>query len=114
MNIDSEWAKFISVKNYDKDDDDDDDYDEKEDCVSENISYEYNDSDTPPKASDIYISTKSKIIFLNNSIDLKNVFWNIPVIPYSLPMNGVVKKQMKFNYIQKSILLPILITLQEE
>ena len=97
MNIDSEWAKFISVKNYDKDDDDDDDYDEKEDCVSENISYEYNDSDTPPKASDIYISTKSKIIFLNNSIDLKNVFWNIPVIPYSLPMNGVVKKQMKFN-----------------
>ena len=97
MNIDSEWAKFISVKNYDKDDDDDDDYDEKEEFVSSNISYEYNNSDVPPKASDIYISTKSKIIFLNSGIDLKTVFWNIPVIPYSAPLNGVIKKQMKFN-----------------
>ena len=96
MSIDNEWANFIlnTNNNYD---DDEDDFDENPELVPNNISYEYNDSDTPPKASDIYISTKSKIIFLNNSIDLKNVFWNIPVIPYSLPVNGVVKKQMKFN-----------------
>jgi TATA-box binding protein (TBP) (component of TFIID and TFIIIB) len=96
MSIDKEWANFISNTN-DDDDDDDDDFDEKEELFSNNISYEYNNSDTPPKASDIYISTKSKIIFLNSSIDLKTVFWNIPVIPYSSPVNGVVKKQMKFN-----------------
>ena len=96
MSIDKEWASFISNTNND-DDDDDFDFDEKEEVFSNNISYEYNDSDTPPKASDIYISTKSKIIFLNSSIDLKSVFWNIPVIPYSSPVNGVVKKQMKFN-----------------
>jgi len=96
MSIDKEWANFISNTN-DDDDDDDDDFDEKEELCSNNISYEYNNSDTPPKASDIYISTKSKIIFLNSSIDLKTVFWNIPVIPYSSPVNGVVKKQMKFN-----------------
>ena len=96
MSIDKEWANFISNTN-DEDDDDDDDFDEKEELCSNNISYEYNNSDTPPKASDIYISTKSKIIFLNSSIDLKTVFWNIPVIPYSSPVNGVVKKQMKFN-----------------
>jgi TATA-box binding protein (TBP) (component of TFIID and TFIIIB) len=97
MSIDNEWANFILNTNNNYDDDDDDDFDENPELVPNNISYEYNDSDTPPKASDIYISTKSKIIFLNNSIDLKNVFWNIPVIPYSLPVNGVVKKQMKFN-----------------
>jgi TATA-box binding protein (TBP) (component of TFIID and TFIIIB) len=97
MSIDKEWANFISNTNDDDDDDDDDDFDEKEELCSNNISYEYNNSDTPPKASDIYISTKSKIIFLNSSIDLKTVFWNIPVIPYSSPVNGVVKKQMKFN-----------------
>jgi TATA-box binding protein (TBP) (component of TFIID and TFIIIB) len=97
MNIDNEWSKFLSSNNDEDDDDLDDDFYEKEEFVSSNISYEYNNSDVPPKASDIYISTKSKIIFLNNSIDLKNVFWNIPVIPYSSPLNGVIKKQMKFN-----------------
>jgi len=97
MNIDNEWSKFLSSNNDEDDDDLDDDFYEKEEFVSSNISYEYNNSDVPPKASDIYISTKSKIIFLNSGIDLKTVFWNIPVIPYSAPLNGVIKKQMKFN-----------------
>ena len=92
MNIDNEWSKFLSSNNNDEDDDDlDDDFYEKEEFISSNISYEYNNSDVPPKASDIYISTKSKIIFLNSGIDLKTVFWNIPVIPYSAPLNGVIK-----------------------
>jgi TATA-box binding protein (TBP) (component of TFIID and TFIIIB) len=30
-------------------------------------------------------------------IDLKKIFWEIPVIPYAKPINGVIKKQMKFN-----------------
>jgi TATA-box binding protein (TBP) (component of TFIID and TFIIIB) len=99
MSIDQEWAKFLSSNNDDSEDEDfDTSYIENEnENESSNISYDYNNSNIPPKASDIYISTKSKIIFLNNSIDLKTVFWNIPVIPYSSPVNGVVKKQMKFN-----------------
>lgn len=97
MSIDQEWAKFLSSNNDDSEDEDfDTSYIENEN-ESSSISYDYNNSNIPPKASDIYISTKSKIIFLNNSIDLKTVFWNIPVIPYSSPVNGVVKKQMKFN-----------------
>jgi hypothetical protein len=35
--------------------------------------------------------------FLNQSIDLKTTFWNIPVLPYSSQSIGVIKKQMKFN-----------------
>ena len=49
-----------------------------------------------PKASAIYISTKTKIAYMNMPIILKDVFWSIPVIPYARPCNGVIKKQMKF------------------
>lgn len=50
---------------------------------------------TIPKCEDLYISTKTKVLFLNQGIDIYNVFWNIPVIPYSIPKEGVVKKQIK-------------------
>lgn len=50
-----------------------------------------------PKSSDIYISTKTKIVYLNNEINLKEVFWKIPLINYETPECGIVKKQMKFN-----------------
>ena len=50
-----------------------------------------------PVSSDIYISTKTKISYLNQEISLTSVFWNIPVMPYHKPTEGVVKKQMKFN-----------------
>jgi hypothetical protein len=50
-----------------------------------------------PKATNIYISTKTKIAYLNKTIDLKNIFWKIPTIDYYIPTNGVIKKQIKFN-----------------
>jgi len=53
--------------------------------------------DALPKCSPLNISTKTKIAYLNSPIDLKAVFWNIPIIPYYTPVVGVVKKQMKFN-----------------
>lgn len=118
MNIDKEWENFISSGYNDDISEDENDYDEEninniikinEEFISSNISSEIN-SETP-KASNIYISTKTKIAYLNFCIDLKEIFWNIPVIPYSKPCNGVIKKQMKFNsttieelnYIQEKI-----------
>jgi hypothetical protein len=50
-----------------------------------------------PKCSPLNISTKTKISYLNYPIDLKSVFWNIPLVTYHEPNIGVVKKQMKFN-----------------
>lgn len=50
-----------------------------------------------PRSTPIYISTNTIISFLNQPIDLKTTFWNIPVIPYNSPQTGVIKKQMKFN-----------------
>ncbi len=49
------------------------------------------------KCTDLYISTQTKISYLNMPIILNDVFWLIPIIPYHTPHNGVVKKQMKFN-----------------
>jgi len=53
-----------------------------------------NHSDVP-KCDDLYISTKTKVLFLNQPIDIHTIFWNIPVIEYWKPMSGVIKKQMK-------------------
>ena len=49
-----------------------------------------------PEPTDIYISTKSKIAYLMQPVDL-NIFWEIPVISYCKPQNGVIKKQIKIN-----------------
>jgi hypothetical protein len=55
------------------------------------------DNSVAPTCGDIYISTKTKIAYLNKQVVLDEVFWNIPIIPYHLPKEGVIKKQMKFN-----------------
>ena len=102
LTIDDEWENFLSP-NYD---DDDGTFEHGESSISGNAHGADNDEIVSemnllgaPKASDIYISTKSKIAYLNSEIDLKSVFWNVPVISYATPTNGVIKKQMKFNSI---------------
>ena len=92
--VDNEWAKFISPDYNDVSSDEDDlspiNTISEPNLLSDNLV-------EPPKANAIYISTKSKIAYLDREIDLKQIFWKIPVIPYSTPANGVIKKQMKFN-----------------
>jgi hypothetical protein len=60
-----------------------------------------------PKCSPLNISTKTKISYLNYPIDLKTVFWAIPLIPYHEPHIGVIKKQMKFNSLTPEEVLDI-------
>ena len=99
--INEEWMNFISSDYVDDDISDDEIEDissfikNDEAQISANLSFDYN-SETP-KASNIYISTKTKLAYLNRQIDLNKVFWEIPIIPYAKPCNGVIKKQRKFN-----------------
>ena len=51
----------------------------------------------PPKCSELYISTKTMIGYLDKPVNLTETFWNIPIIPYHLRKEGVIKKQIKFN-----------------
>ena len=89
----------------------DEEYDDFDDSLIEKNGYEYSSSyetchktdDTTtslgeaPQCTDIYISTKTKIAYLSKPIELKKIFWMIPIIQYSSLDTGVVKKQMKFN-----------------
>ena len=119
MDIDKEWEKFISTSGYD-DDTSCEDLDinvdtilfdqvhDNEEIISSNLSNELKGD--APKSSNIYISTKTKIAYLNMHIDLKTIFWKIPIIPYAKPIDGVIKKQMKFN----SLLIEELDEIQEK
>lgn len=78
--LESEWDKFCE---------------DGEQPLEENINHD--EIDTPPECSDIYISTKTKIAYLNQKINLNDTFWGLPIIPYHLPKEGIIKKQMKFN-----------------
>jgi hypothetical protein len=48
-----------------------------------------------PVCEELYISTKTKVLFLNQEIDIQSIFWKINIIEYWKPEEGIVKKQMK-------------------
>ena len=50
-----------------------------------------------PKCSEIYISTQTKIAYLNQKINLETVFWKLPVINYYEAKTGIIKKSIKMN-----------------
>jgi TATA-box binding protein (TBP) (component of TFIID and TFIIIB) len=84
-NIDVAWDDFLANKNS---------------TIDSFISKKIPQQNSPkilPKCSDIYISTKTKISYLNQIINLSDVFWKIPIMEYGTPMEGAIKKQMKFN-----------------
>ena len=125
-NIDEEWKSFILSNNeYDDGSDDyeydiDTDFDINSDkkIVSANINDNFDSENVSekdiPKSSEIYISTKTKIAYLNNPINLRDMFWIIPVLKYMEPKNGVIKKQMKFNSIVETELQDIKERLKDE
>lgn len=67
-----------------------------------------------PTCSPIYISTKTKISFLNTPIDIKKVFWDIPIMPYASQCPGIIKKQIKFSSTTKEELQEIEAHTQKE
>ena len=85
---DDEWLQFCTNE---------DSYN-KQQSVSDNEFYN-GDKSLPecPKSSELYISTKSKIGYLTKAINLSDVFWKIPVIPYHKQSDGVIKKQIKMT-----------------
>lgn len=80
---DDEWAQFCTDETFE----------------TKNNLDDSRETDIPdcPKSSDLYISTKSKIGYLNKEINLSEAFWKIPVIPYYFNREGVIKKQIKMT-----------------
>lgn len=78
MEIDNEWENFVGGQ-------------------SNNTNQRFTTiCETMPTPSNIYISTKSKLGYLNTNFDIKQTFWDVPIIPYWSPSEGIVKKQIKF------------------
>tara|TARA_B110000090_G_C13376866_1_gene444224 strand:+ start:523 stop:1629 length:1107 start_codon:yes stop_codon:yes gene_type:complete len=50
---------------------------------------------TAPECQELYISTTTKVLYFNRPVDINEVFWKLPIIKYTSPENGIVKKQMK-------------------
>lgn len=85
--LDDDWENFLTNSN------DNFNMDAEIDSSSLEVSKEEN----IPKCSELYISTKTIISYLNKcELDIKSIFWNIPIIPYSQLVEGVIKKQIKF------------------
>ena len=51
--------------------------------------------ESSPICDDLYISTKTKVLFFNTPIDIHSIFWKIPIVEYWKPVSGVTKKQIK-------------------
>jgi hypothetical protein len=86
MSIDDEWNSFMMTGDSD---------------VIDNINNKAVDESTitpeltAPTCEELYISTTTKVLFLNQPIDIANIFWKLPIIDYGTPSDGIVKKQMK-------------------
>lgn len=93
-NIDLEWEQFLE-----NNEEYDDKYNNIENYNNNGINSNNNDNSIKqiPKATPIYISTKTKIAYLNQEIDLQKIFWSLPIIEYHIPKQGIIKKQIKIN-----------------
>jgi len=57
---------------------------------------------TRNECEELYISTQTKIFFLNiATLNVDKIFWNTKILPYSEPKNGVIKKQIRFIFKEK-------------
>ena len=86
MSIDDEWLNFQENGVYEK----------------LNKTYQEDEGRKHPKCSDIYISTKTKIGYFSKPIEIHDLFWKIPVIPYQKNECGIIKKQIKISTTDES------------
>ena len=83
--VDDEWDSFLSGQNST-------DYEFTSLNKNNNIKEITGDV---PTCEDLYISTTTKVLFLNQTIDIQNIFWKIPITDYWKPESGIIKKQIK-------------------
>lgn len=76
--IEEEWEKFCE---------------DEDSFVPVNNILDQTETKEIPKCGNIYISTKTKIAYLDTKIPLQEIFWKIPVIKYYMPQEGVIKNK---------------------
>jgi hypothetical protein len=89
MDVDKEWQMFLEDENVS--------FVEKinNETAKEDDIMPQGESEEVPLCQELSISTKTKVLYLNMPIEIEEAFWNIPIIPYWQPKDGVLKKQIK-------------------
>ena len=90
MDLELQWSQFMNGN---------DELFQDNTPIKNNLSDETRQA---PCCSPLKISTKSKIVYLNSTFDLNDLFWKLKIIPYDVEEEGIVKKQMKFNFLNPS------------
>jgi len=124
--IDSDWLKYLNA-DFDNDNDNDNDNDDNiNDNNNGNHNYNNNNNNSNNTSlndyqmnivsnsinnhnnlskhdifSNIYISTKTKIGYLDQEINIYDVFWKIHLLNYHELKEGFVKKQIKMSFYNK-------------
>ena len=87
--IDDEWQKYLHDQHVET---------TTGFAVSSNISSHLTDiqeEESCPECDELYISTKTKVLYLNQPIDIHGIFWLLPISEYWVPKECIIKKQMK-------------------
>lgn len=98
FDIDAEWKNFL----------------QDSDKFESDITVDEQSEPNCVKCSDLYISTKTMIAFLNTEIDVNAVFWKLPVIHYYEAKTGIIKKQMKSTSFNKDELQKVDESMKQE
>ncbi len=104
--IDDEWLKYLQFENasaYDRrmnntEDNDDDDNDVFVPTAAATTTADLSVMGSAPTASPLYISTKSNISFLNQNIDIYDIFWKLPRLSFHEHKDGIVKLQLRIKF----------------
>ena len=100
MDLDDEWENFLN-------NDQDDGFCHNNEPEPTKSLYEHdmekdeNQEEAIPECSDIKISTKTKIIYLNTPIDLTDLFWKLQLIDYMERREGILKSKSSIILHQK-------------
>jgi len=84
LNIDDEWVQFLSKSRSGE---------TSEIHIPKSESFTLNI--VAPICGELNISTTTKVLFINQPVEINKVFWNIPIMKYEEPIDGIIKKQMK-------------------
>lgn len=94
-NLDGEWEQFLNDENFE----DFEDINTDVELLNKNNNDDIKITNFIPKCNDIYISTKSQIIFLSDEINIFDIFWKLNIINYYEQKEGIIMKQIKVSCI---------------
>lgn len=92
MDLESQWETFMT---------EDFDVNELNNFSINSSPIDSNNTKDIPISSDLKISTKTKLLYLNHTFNLKELFFTLKTIDYDDEKEGIIKKQIKFNFNNK-------------